>query len=212
MEVSFYTFAIGSILNIASFLFLRHKRSTISNIVIYWQYTLLMQIPEGIAWAQINSNQNIDGISKVAMILNVFQPFVLMLVVKYGLNVNIKYAGVANFMYFALLLSNAEDVWNTDITPGTCQHLELRYWDTSRTTLYMLASLISFWEIPDKYWASVNIAIFLGAFFIALLITSCGVGSLFCWIVSLSGIVLISFHYTKNCKIYIDEGALIIGK
>ena len=137
-QISFLTFSIGTLLNISSYLYLRYMKSSIQNIIIYWQYTLLMQIVEGIAWIQIDDD--IQIVSKFAMVLNTFQPLVLMLVIRFGLSVKpIKYAGIANLMYFSLLLSDG--VWNfTDIRPQDgCTHLRLRYWTATRTTLYMLA-------------------------------------------------------------------------
>ena len=145
------------------------------------------------------------------MVLNTFQPLILLLVVKFGLHAkHIKYASVANFMYFSLLLSDG--VWNfTDIKPGDdCIHLNLRYWTTTRTTLYMLASLISFWEIPSLFWSIVNISIFLLSFFIAIAFTSCGVGSLFCWIIFTSGPLLVIAHHVKKIKVTIENARVLV--
>ena len=207
-QVSFITFAIGTLLNISSYLYLRHMQSSIRNIIIYWQYTLLMQIVEGIAWIQIEND--IQIVSKFAMLLNTFQPLVLMLVVRFGLYVKpIKYAGIANLMYFSLLISDG--VWNfTDIKPqDECIHLRLRYWTTARTTLYMLASLISFWEIPGLFWSIVNMSIFLISFFVAMIFTSCGVGSLFCWIIFTSGPLLVVAFHAKRIKVSIENAKIV---
>lgn len=208
-QVSFSTFAIGTLLNISSYSYLRHMQSSIQNIIIYWQYTLLMQIVEGIAWIQIQNEEDIQIVSKFAMVLNTFQPLILMLVVRFGLLKPIKYAGIANLMYFALLLSDG--VWNfTDIKPQDgCTHLRLRYWTTTRTTLYMLASLISFWEIPSLFWSLVNMSIFLISFFIAIIFTSCGVGSLFCWIIFTSGPILVTAFYVRRIKVSIENAKLV---
>lgn len=144
------------------------------------------------------------------MIFNIFQPLVLLIVIRFGLDKKIRYGGVANLMYFAHLLSSG--VWNfADISPDEgCTHLNLRYWDTTRTTLYMLASLISFWDIQDIFWAVLNISIFLIAFFVAMGITSCGVGSLFCWIIFLSGFALVVGFHIRRIQLTIEDTRIIV--
>ena len=41
------SFAIGTLLNVGSFLYLRRMRPHTALIVSYWQFCLLMQLPEG---------------------------------------------------------------------------------------------------------------------------------------------------------------------
>ena len=157
-----------------------------SKVLLYWQYALTMQLVEGVAWIQYNDNVDLTVVSAFALFFNVTQPIVLALIIRFGMQVPVRHAFIANLMYTALLLTDR--VWAfSDIAPAPeCNHLELRYWDVPRTTLYMLATLISFLEIPDRVWALVNISIFLGSLFLAMIITSCGVGLLFCWLIFMS--------------------------
>lgn len=202
--VSFVTFFGGSLLNLLCYFLL--GRTNLSRILIYWQYTLLMQLIEGIIWLRYDTGSNIQMHSLIAMVLNVTQPFVLLLVVKYGIGTTVSYAIVANIMYAALLLS--EPIWDfRDIAPPPgCVHLELRYWNISTTTSYMLASVAGFLEIPDRVWAAANIVIFVGSLLLAMLISSCGRGSLFCWLIFASGGILVLVDYLRRIKIVWKRG------
>ena len=49
----------------------------------WWQYGLLMQIPEGIAWLQLDGGQtDIRAVSRVAFVLNITQPLALLAAVR----------------------------------------------------------------------------------------------------------------------------------
>lgn len=187
--VSFATFLVGSFINLGSYFVLRRQRN--AKIIIYWQYALLMQPIEGVAWLQHDSGFDLRVISVFAFLFNVTQPIVLALVIRFGMDAPVQRAIVANIMYVTLLIS--ERVWeDLDISPlPGCEHLELQYWNVSSTASYVFASLFSFLEIPDRVWAAVNMCIFLGSLLSAMLISSCGVGSLFCWLISISGIFLL---------------------
>ena len=160
------------------------------------------------AWIQYNDNVDLRVVSAFALFFNVTQPIVLALIIRFGMQVPVRHAFIANLMYTALLLTDR--VWAfSDIAPAPeCNHLELRYWDVPRTTLYMLATLISFLEIPDRVWALVNISIFLGSLFLAMIITSCGVGSLFCWLIFMSGGVLVAVRYARRIDANFQNGRI----
>ena len=194
--VSFTTFVLGSFMN-AVFYKLMSKHS-IAPIIFYWQYTLSMQIPEGIAWIQLNNKESIQGVSWIAFILNVTQPFVLLLVVQYFIKSKTNYGYVAIILYTSVLIS--EKFWNfTDISPPPrCDHLDLKYWNPTTTTTYVLTSLFIFGDITDKLWAFVNACIFTGSLLLAMIISSCGVGSLFCWLIVFSSVIIYCIHFMKE--------------
>jgi hypothetical protein len=179
--------------------------------IIYWQFVLFMQVVEGFAWVRIEDDKDIKILSTFAMVSNALQPFVLLLVVRYGLKEKIKYAGVANFMYFLLLFSDR--IWIfTDIRPENgCAHLSLRYWTTARSASYILASLITFWEIPRLFWSLINMGIFLSVFLMPVLFTSCGVGYSFRWIICASGPIIVVAYNVERLCIAIQNTRMIIS-
>ena len=200
------TFLGGTCINAGSYWVLRDI--PVSKVLLYWQYALIMQLVEGVAWIQYNDNMDLKVVSAFALFFNVTQPIVLALVIKFGIKAPIRHALIANVMYTALLLTDR--VWAfSDIAPAPeCNHLELRYWNVPRTTLYMLATLISFSEIPDRVWALVNMSIFLGSLFLAMIITACGVGSLFCWLIFMSGVVLVAVRYARRVDANFQNGRI----
>ena len=100
--VSFATFAIGTVLNAASFRALRG--SGVAPVVWAWQYALLMQLPEGAAW--------LDGAAeapaRAAFLLNVTQPLAAHLAVRVARATagGVDRGIVALVMFYALLVTD----------------------------------------------------------------------------------------------------------
>lgn len=191
---SIVTFLLGSIINVFAYTYLTYKKSPSNILVFYWQFTLLMQIPEAITWNYINNDIDVYGPSRIAMILNVFQPIALFLCVINGIN----NAFSAIFMYLLLILSDYQELWaeGSDISPQKgCEHLNLGYWNLSRSLLYVFSSMICFVSFENKFWGWFNMFIFLSTLVVSVLIYNCGGGSMWCWMISMSGLVLITAEY-----------------
>ena len=183
-------------LNAGSFAYLRYIKSITAPMVFYWQFGLLMQIPEGLAWTQIGSAHDISAASRATMLLNVLQPLALLGAVWCGRRRRSYVAAVAVFMYALLLLAEAPSIWDSSETIAPkerCFHLNLGYWNGSRTTLYVFASLIAFSAIPAIVWAIVNAAIFIITLLIAVVAYPCGGGSMWCWMICVAGLILCGF-------------------
>lgn len=163
--------------------------------IAYWQFTLLMQLFEGIAWLQLRSvAPNISSTSRTLMVLNVMQPIVLTATVWFGYGRVPAFALVATFMYSLLVLTEADVLWreSESVRPTPdCPHLDLRYWNGARTTLYYFASFFSFVSIPSLLWAVVNGLIFTVTLLIAVGAYHCGGGSMWCWLIFVAGAVLV---------------------
>ena len=184
VTTSFVTLGIGTLCNILSFYILKKQDSDATTLVLAWQFALLMQIPEGVAWIQIEKDENIEVMSRLALFLNITQPFALYIALYVGkMKVRFKYAQVALFMYVIVLLTKVVDIWSEsdDIRPlENCTHLNLGYWDGTSGTVYVFASLFVISETPVVYWAIVNASIFLISLGIAGLFYTCGLGSMWC--------------------------------
>ena len=210
VTTSFVTLGIGTLCNVLSFFILKKQDSEATTLVLAWQYALLMQIPEGVAWIQIDNDENIEAMSRLALLLNVTQPFALYLALYVGkMKVRFKYAQVALFMYVIVLLTKGMDIWSEseDIRPlENCTHLNLGYWDGTSGTVYVFASLFVISETPIVYWAVVNALIFLISLGIAGLFYTCGLGSMWCWIIFASGPILVLSEFTRKrfCNILRD--------
>ena len=199
---SIVTFSLGSILNGLAYTFLKYRNSPSTVFIFYWQYALLMQIPEAITWNYINNGISISGPGRIAMILNVFQPLILLLCVFNGFD----RAFTAVFMYILLICSDFRDLWiqSSDISPkNDCFHLNLGYWNLSRTLLYVFSSMICFYDFKNKFWGWLNMLIFLVTLIYSVVVYECGGGSMWCWMISFSGLILITAEYFKlyDCSI-----------
>lgn len=205
---SLVTLAVGTLLNIGSYALLRKWKSPTSLLVWSWQYALLMQIPEAIVWLQLEANHSdVSVASRLAMGLNITQPFALLLGIRFGgLYREFRYAYVALFLYVVVLATEFDEVWSrsASIAPNEdCPHLSLRYWDTTRGIVYLVSSLLVVSEARPVSWAVVNAMLFSTTFLLAIAIYPCGIGSVWCWFVFVTGPILVvcdrlNGHFANN--------------
>lgn len=211
-EVSFVTFALGTSLNlVCGTWFFRNESYVPFALLLGWQYGLLMQLPEGAAWIEIEKGKIPTAASRTAMVLNVTQPIAMFLSVWLANYLGGQNPGtwiqrfltrgsVALLMYLLLLLGDLEELWDAsgDITPEEdCVTLDLRWWNSSRTILYVVGSVIVLSDIHDLVWRVANVSIFIASLIIAFHNFPCGVGSLWCWIISMSAIVFLLIHQSR---------------
>ena len=159
-----------------------------------------MQIPEAIVWHFIDNNQNLVVPSRIAMILNIYQPVALFCVVVGGNRIMPTYSLSAIFMYILLITSNTNDLWNQSFSIATdnCSHLNLGYWDLPRTLQYVFASLFVFYEIPSQIWALANAAIFISTLVISTSVYTCGGAYMWCILVG-PLLVFVEIGIAKKC-------------
>jgi len=194
---SILTLLVGTLLNIGSYALLRRTQSPTSLLVWSWQYALLMQIPEGIVWLQLDAGDtDISTASRLAMLLNITQPLALLLGIRFGgLYREFRYAYVALFLYAVVLATQFDELWSksASIAPNQdCPHLSLRYWDMSRGIVYLVSSLLVVSEARPVFWASVNASLFSLTFLLAIIVYPCGIGSVWCWFVFTTGPILVA--------------------
>ena len=192
-STSFLTFGIGSILNFLAYISLQQSNKA-AIIIAYWQYCLLMQIPEGVVWNLYdNGYSDVTIPSRIAMLLNVTQPIVL-LAIAYSTNSQIKFAHVACFMYVMGLLGDSIQLWqiSASILPQEdCHHLDLNYWNGTRSILYFFSSFFAFAEMKPTHIAFVHFSIFILTFIISNVLYTCGGGSLWCWSIFVAGPIVV---------------------
>lgn len=193
---SLVTLVVGTLFNFGSYALLRQTQSPTSLLVWSWQYALLMQIPEGIVWLQLDAgHSDISAASRLAMVLNITQPLALLLGIRFGgLYREFRYAYVALLLYAVVLVTQFDEVWSrsASIAPNeNCPHLSLRYWDVSRGIVYLVSSLLVVSEARPVFWALVNAALFSLTFLLAIVVYPCGIGSVWCWFVFTTGPILV---------------------
>ena len=200
---SFVTLFLGTFLNVGSYLILRARNSPTRLLVWSWHYALLMQLPEGIVWLQLDDgNTDIAAASRVAMVLNITQPLALLIGIRFGgLFREFRYAYVAMLLYFVVIFSQFDEVWtrSESIAPSEgCPHLDLRYWNTSRGLVYVTTSLLVMSEARPFFWVAVNAGIFIVTLLIAIVAYPCGVGSVWCWFIFVAGPILVASDQVKR--------------
>lgn len=206
---SFATLGIGTLLHSASFALLARWNSPAAPMLWAWFFGLLMQVPEGLAWTQRDSAANSAFAGRMALLLNITQPFAFCLAILVS-GVRLRFSHVALAMYALHLASEWPEMWSraSSILPDPgCSHLDLRYWNFARGMSYVAASLFLLAEIPDSYWRAVHGLLFCGTLALALILYPCGVGSVWCWMVTASGPILVlaervrgSDFFRKGCS------------
>ena len=186
-EVSFLTFGIGTILNIASYYWLNTKASPGRFLIPVIQFCLLMQLFEGVAWTRLDAGRDIALVSRIAFVFNVTQPLALWASV---LVVNPK-ARIGPLVMFASLLLTQ---WNEMIDKSEsiapkegCSHLNLGYWNYSNGTLYLVSMVLIAQDFPDRYWRFVFLNAMGSAFVWAWIFYPCSIASLWCWSIAVTG-------------------------
>tara|TARA_B110000008_G_C16883374_1_gene529850 strand:+ start:410 stop:1099 length:690 start_codon:yes stop_codon:yes gene_type:complete len=213
-KTSWLTLSIGSIINIGVLLYLGIEHNKSHNnliypivIVLYFQYTLLMQIPDGIAWRQLRKNKKIEPSTKnLAFGLNTTQPlisgllvFMVCIYTKQPLPVQFWIGVVLLLIYISLL--SFEKVTEAKMAPTPqCKHLLYEWWSTEdekknirRTTqfvLYAIIILLFVSVLPQLWWAT-GTAIFLGTLALTTYMYPCSNGSLWCWSIAYASIVVL---------------------
>ena len=191
-EVSFTSFAVGTVLNVACYWYLWCEKAPVRHQIVWWQYALCMQIPEGIAWRAIEDGNDsaLLTASRLAMVLNVTQPLVLFMSVCVAYGPPRIYVLIAVFYYILVMSVEAGDIakHSEDISPSEgCSHLNLDYWDDTRALVYVFTPLFIFSSIPSAVWSLTNAGIFSVSLIIAHAGFSCGVASMWCWLIVSAG-------------------------
>lgn len=160
---SLVTLIAGTLFNFGSYALLRQTQSP--TYLLVWSFALLMQIPEGIVWLQLDAgHDDISAASRLALVLNITQPLAFLLGIRFGgLYREFRYAYVALLLYAVVLATQFNEMWSTSasIAPNEdCPHLSLRYWDMSRGIVYLVSSLLVVSEARPVFWASVNASLF----------------------------------------------------
>ena len=208
-QVSWTTLIIGTIINCICITYLsriNNKKTIIPIILILgWQYALLMQIPDALAWR--NPNAKYPG--KLAYVLNTTQPFIFIVLVAIGLQkMNIPLARLLpailiGLIYGILIIIETYKQNDFNIEPlKSCRNLNYRWWDSLPVVLYFLTLILSMLAIPYLGYIVLNITIFIGSILITQKIVGneCNPGSLWCWSVAGAGLCMFLYYILFDNK------------
>lgn len=187
--VSFATLALGTAGNAAAYLFVRRSDPRGALILAYWQFTLQMQLVEGLAWTSLDRGAESVLASRAAMLYNVLQPVALALVV-WGTGSAATRALPAVLLYAVLIGTEFSEVWaaSASVAPAPgCAHLDLGWWSPGRAAVYVAASALCFLDLADAFWRAFHLALFLVTFVVSVSLYPCGGGSMWCWTIAASG-------------------------
>nr|WRJ69940.1 hypothetical protein TetV2_00495 [Oceanusvirus sp.] len=212
-QSSWLSLIVGTAVNVVSANIPIVKRNPLILSVLAWgQFGLLMQVVDALAWRSIRegwSDEIRSYLSKIAFILNVLQPVVLLLFFNAAKPGNdrfpIVFALVA--VYTAVMLFNAVSSARVSMFPGeqpignSCPHMVYNWWlfhgkpkppkSTSvatwiHTALYALVILVVFSAYMSPF--SILPLYFLGGMMLSLMMYRCGQASLWCWSVASAGL------------------------
>jgi len=198
-RVSWITLIIGTIANILSLIYLsqvRDQKVVIPIILILaWQYALLMQIPDALAWRDPHARYP----GKIAFILNTTQPLIFFILVsaalfKMGVSLlRLLPAILALIAYIILTIKEASHRNNYDINPsGTCKHLAYPWWRNAscRYFLYMSSIVLLLFSLAPAWgYITFTLVIFIGSLIASAAVSGreCSAGSLWCWSIAGAG-------------------------
>ena len=174
-------------------------------LIIGWQYSLLMQIPDALAWR--NPEARYPG--NLAFILNATQPLIATVVVAVMLLkldvslVRLLPAFVLGVVY-AVYVANKAYGMSFDLTPiPECTNLYYPWWD-NRTSLllYFATTLAATAATPSVTYLVLSLVLFCGTVLISkqILVEACNSESLWCWSVAGAGLVTGCFALLNGAR------------
>lgn len=206
IETSLTTLAIGTVFNAFNVYKFSKSYPQIVPISVVFQWTLLMQLFEAMAWySQKNPDMNSKA-AEYAMVANVTQPIVtvfILLVCMSDLPIENKAVAVgAVFAYtcWLLLELNNQDKFKVLKPKHGCEHLDLVWWSKFRgkcipylvvlfTVLILLLRPVNDMVVTTSY---IFISLVLSYF-----IYPCGTGSMWCWFAAFAPVFMALYFYTK---------------
>lgn len=192
-----YTSLISLLIGlIFCFLLWNEKGNSVKIISVLWTFVLLMQLFEWLIWLNQHSNKSIQlFLTKCTMIANLLQPIVVVFLCVHFLpsTYNLYLLGSLLF-YISFMFIKLYYIRDpiTYLTPsGSCKHLQYDWWkNTSWEVLFYLIPIIASILCCMR---PLSLAIFESAYilltlFVSIIIYSCGIPSLWCWMAAFASL------------------------
>ncbi len=210
---SLTTFCLGTALNSLFFAAIardtRPKNSATRDAalaaLLFWQYALLMQVPDYFAWRNLRLQLDTHTSARFAWALNVSQPFVLcgfacLLLGDRAAEKQLSLLPLA-ILYVYSLATSFPQAWSLSPVPP-CPTLEYGWWwgSSGSAILYVawIAGTCAVLIAERVPLSGLNLAIFVISLLATkLLLSPCNPASLWCWSVALAG-PLVFLAYRAN--------------
>lgn len=206
---SIATFVLGTIVNVVvAMSLIRHGYSDLAwrlAAVGWWQYALLMQIPEAVQWHYIDQGEQAPASTeRAAYWLNTLQPLAAALfigAVSFSVNgavvppeMIVSMFATALFTLSAMMHAG-ESLGRREerIAPKTgCEHLDLHWWEKEHLLpyfpLYIVAIFASIMMLPTASLRVTQSSWFFGTLLLSRGLYSCGAASIWCWFVAMASL------------------------
>ena len=171
--------------------------------VITWQWVLLMQVFDAIAWKNQNCNKINKEVAKLAYVANITQPIIIfmssILISKVSINFKLISIMVIS-LYIIQLFYQSPNVEFKCLTPKKkCKHLNYYWWNNINATGYMITlfSMCLFLCRPLAL-SIINLIYIIITLIISSTIYTCGVASMWCWFSAFAPLInIIAYKYIR---------------
>jgi len=192
-ETSVLTLIVGTIINLyVGADFFRRNNVSALTMVISWQYALLMQIPDMLAWNDIKNNKTDKNTGKLTAFLNLTQPLFLFLVVFFVTKDKtcLIIGFIALLLYIIDIASNMHK-FDFKIEPSKeCSSLDYRWWSNLNPIFYIIVFPLILMCLPDLNYGLLNISIFFLTLILSIVVNyGCSPSSWWCWSVASGGLI-----------------------
>jgi hypothetical protein len=200
VRTSLTTFSIGTIANAHNLYTFSKDYPEVVPVTIVWQWVLMMQVFEAMAWMSQDKKDENGKAASMAMMANVTQPIVtflvLMLFSESMRSVGMTNKAIATFAVFAyivwlILQLNKSDKFDELKPKKDCDHLNLGWWDhfDGHSSMYMATLLtVLVLLLRPLEFMSLTTGYIFGTLLLSGLVYSCGTGSMWCWLVAFAPI------------------------
>lgn len=209
-KTSWTTLLIGTAFNLFNIFYFREP--IIIVISLLWQWVLMMQLFEALAWRDYKSSQGCKNSlpAQGALIANLTQPIILalsLIIITPVSLTNKVLAGMAVFGYICWVLYGLNQTENfTCLKPADgCDHLDLVWW--KKLPGGAVPYLITLFAVIYLLMRPVDLAAFEAAYIFGTLIISsifysCGTGSMWCWFAAFAPVATgMYWYYTRGAPV-----------
>ena len=188
-QTSWTTLFIGTVVNLYILwdLFQRKDNGLEIAIMTYWQFALLMQLPEALIWRSEGTDKSAI---QLAFWLNVLQPvYVYVVTFAFMSPQNRLLTSVFIAVYLGYILFNLKSLSMNVLKKG-CPHLSFSWWeDAIATILYFVTTVVVLLALPSPLLRYTTLALFGGSYLLTTWLYPCSYGSMWCWSIAFAGIL-----------------------
>ena len=201
-KTSVTTLSIGTIFNIIGIML--YKNVEYLPFFISWQWVLLMQVFDAIAWKTQNCNKTNQQVEKLAYVANIMQPIIVfmssILISKVSMNFKLISTMVIS-LYIIQLLYQSPNVEFKCLTPKKdCKYLNYNWWNNINATGYILTLItMSLFLLRPFALSLINLIYIIITLIISSTVYKCGTASMWCWFAAFAPLInIIAYKYIRK--------------